>query len=443
MAVPMHHLILGNGPAGVVAAETLRKHSPGDAITLVGDEPEPPYSRMAIPYLLEGKVGVDGTYLRDAGEHFSKQNIKLLGGHAKTVDTKAKRVVLEDGSVLNYDRLLLATGSRPIRPPIPGIDRPEVLSCWTLADARAIMAATKPGSRVLQMGAGFIGCIIMEALAARGKLTVVEMGDRVVPRMMTPAASALIKKWCEKQGVEILTSTRVTAIEGPEKPGAAGWLLNRIRYGSRVKLGAGKGLRVHFSSGLVREYDVIICATGVKPKIAYLEGSGIETGSGGGILVDERMMTNVPGVYAAGDCTESIEFATGNRLVNAIQPDAADQALIAALNMCGRETKSRGSLLMNVLDTFGVVSSSYGQWEGVPGGEHVELIDNENFKYLRLEFNGNQLVGATCVGLTQHVGVLRGLIHGNVRLTPQWKAALLKDPYKFVDAYLACAQTAA
>jgi NAD(P)H-nitrite reductase large subunit len=443
MAVPMHHLILGNGPAGVVAAETLRKHSPNDAITLVGDEPEPPYSRMAIPYLLEGKISVPGTYLRDAGEHFRKHGIKLIHCHARTVATKAQRVLLDGGGILTYDRLLLATGSRPIRPPISGIERPEVLSCWTLADARAIMAATKAGSHVLQMGAGFIGCIIMEALAARGRLTVVEMGDRAVPRMMTPAASAMIKRWCERQGVEILTSTRVTAIEGPSKPGALSLFLHRIRYGSRVGRGGGKGVRVHFSNGQAREFDVIICATGVKPKIAYLEGSGIQTGSGGGILVDERMMTNVPGVYAAGDCTESIEFATGQRLVNAIQPDAADQALIAALNMCGRQTKSQGSLLMNVLDTFGLVSSSYGQWEGVPGGEHIELIDNENFKYLRLEFNGNYLIGATCVGLTEHVGVLRGLIQGKVRLTPQWKAMLLKDPHKFVDAYLACAQAGA
>jgi len=439
----MHHLILGNGPAGVIAAETLRKHNPADAITLVGDEPVPPYSRMAIPYLLEGKIAVRGTYLRDGGEHFGKHNIRLLRGFAKTVDTKAKSVLLEDGTALSYDRLLLATGSHPVRPPIPGIDRPEVLSCWTLDDARALMAATKPGSRVLQMGAGFIGCIIMEAIAARGRLTVVEMADRVVPRMMTPAASAMIQSWCESQGVEILTSTRVTAIEGPAKPAGLASLFHRIRYGRRAESAGGQPVRVHFGNGQVREFDVVICATGVKPKIAYLEGSGVRIGSSGGILVDEHMMTNVPRVYAAGDCAESTDFSTGGHTVNAIQPDAADQALIAALNMSGREAKSSGSLLMNVLDTFGLVSSSYGHWEGVPGGERAEVADKENYKYLRLEFNGNHMIGATSVGLTEHVGVLRGLIQSKTKLPPQWKATLLKDPHKFVDAYLACAQAAA
>ncbi len=441
----MHHLILGNGPAGVIAAENLRKNNPQDTITLVGDEAVPPYSRMAIPYLLEGKIGERGTYLRDGDKHFNESNIKLVRGHAKGIDTKARQVVLEDGSSLFYDRLLLATGSQPVRPPVPGMDLPQVLSCWTIEDARAIMAATKRGSRVLQMGAGFIGCIIMEAIAARGKLTVVEMGDRIVPRMMTPAASAMIQAWCESKGVEIRTSTRVTAIEGPPRLSGFPALIERIRYGTRrTKHPSAEGpLRVKFGDGQVREFDVVICATGVKPRIAYLEGSGIRIGANGGIAVDDRMMTNVPGVFAAGDCAEAIDFSTGAAIVNAIQPNAADQALIAALNMSGRDAKSRGSLLMNVLDTFNLVSSSYGQWWGAEGGEHVEAIDKQNSKYLRLEFKGDYLIGCTSVGLTDHVGILRGLIQSKVRFTPQWKAKVLKDPHKFIEAYMALAQAAA
>ena len=186
----MKHLILGNGPAGVVAAETLRKHAPADAITLVGDEPGPPYSRMAIPYLLMGRIEEPGTWLRKDAAHFDRLGIALKEGRARSVDTKARAVSLESGESLAYDRLLVATGSTPNRPPIPGIDLPGVIPCWTLADARAIMALARPGSRVVQMGAGFIGCIILEALAKRGvELTVVEMGDRMVPRMMTEGAS--------------------------------------------------------------------------------------------------------------------------------------------------------------------------------------------------------------------------------------------------------------
>jgi len=432
----MQHIILGNGPAGVLAAETIRRHSPLDSIVLVGDEPEPPYSRMAIPYLLTGNIAESGTYLRHRADHFKDLNIKLVLGRATAVDTGSKAVRLADGTSLTYDRLLLSTGSRPVRPPIAGIDLPRVLSCWTLEDARSIADALKPDARILQLGAGFIGCIIMEALAAKGKLTVVEMGDRVVPRMMTPAASAMIERWCGRKGVEILTSTRVTAIDAARSR-SSWWSVIR----SKTSNGNGR-LKVSFG-GLEREFDTVICATGVKPAIDYLQGSGIETGPGGGIVVDLSMRTNAPDVFAAGDCTEAADFSTGAHFVNAIQPDAADQALTAALNMVGQSTSWQGGFRMNVLATFGLVSTSFGQWWGADDGEHVEVVDEAGFKYLRLEFKDGYLIGATCVGRTEHIGVLRGLIQTRTRVSPQWKANLLLDPHRFVDAYLACAQAAA
>lgn len=210
----MHHVILGAGPAGVIAAETIRKHAPADTITLVGDEAEPPYSRMAIPYLLIGNVKEAGTYLRKSLTHYTDLRIDQVAGRATTVDTQARTVTLDNGKTLKFDKLLIATGSHPVRPPIPGMDRPGVHPCWTLEDARAIAALAQPGARVLQMGAGFIGCIIMEALAARGvALSVVEMGDRMVPRMMGPTAGGMIRDWCEKKGVKVFTGTKVEAIE--------------------------------------------------------------------------------------------------------------------------------------------------------------------------------------------------------------------------------------
>ena len=219
----MKHLILGAGPAGVIAAETLRKHAPHDDITIVGDEPEAPYSRMAIPYLLIGNVQESGTHLRHGAGHYEQHRITLKHGRAVSVDASARTVKLDSGETLPFDRLLIATGSSPATPPIPGIDGPGVRACWTLADARAIMAQAKPGSRVLQMGAGFIGCIIMEALAARGvQLSVVEMGDRMVPRMMGPTAGGMIKAWCEKKGVRVYTGAKVVAIERSGAASAGG-----------------------------------------------------------------------------------------------------------------------------------------------------------------------------------------------------------------------------
>ncbi|NJD87061.1 MAG: NAD(P)/FAD-dependent oxidoreductase [Betaproteobacteria bacterium] len=416
----MRHVILGNGPAGVVAAETLRKSAPRDEVTLVGDEPGPPYSRMAIPYLLMGEIGEPGTWLRKDPGHFGRLGITLKEGRAVSVDTAGKQVGLASGETLAWDRLLVATGSRPNRPPVPGLDLPGVHSCWTLEDARAIAARAKKGSRVVQMGAGFIGCIILEALAARGvELVVVEMGDRMVPRMMPPRASELIQAWCERQGIHVVTGARVAEIRG-----------------------SGGALSVGLTDGQSFPADLVISATGVAPNTAFLEGSGVECDRG--VLVDERMESSVKGIFAAGDVSRAPEFDTDRKIAYAIQPTAVEQARIAALNMAGREAVSPGALAMNVLDTLGLVSASFGQWHGLPhaqGGAWVELREEELFRYLRLEFKGDRLIGATSVGHTEHVGVIRGLIQGRVALG-EWKERLLADPTRLVEAYLARAQAA-
>jgi NAD(P)H-nitrite reductase large subunit len=414
----MRHLIIGNGPAGVIAAETIRKHAPADDIILLGDEPEPSYSRMAIPYLLIGNIDERGTYLRKEKDHFTILRIEQRNGRARSIDTASRRVTLEDGGTIDFDKLLIASGSVPVRPPIQGMDSPLVHSCWTMEDARRIMALAKPGARVIQMGAGFIGCIIMEALAERGvDLSVIEMGNRMVPRMMGEGAGSMIKQWCERKGVKVHTSARVDAIEpgaGPDAP-----------------------LQVRLSTGETLPADLIISATGVKPNIGFLAGSGILCEQG--VLVDATMQTNVPGIYAAGDCAEAFDRASGKSMVSAVQPNAADQAYCAAMNMAGRSVRKDDVTMINVLDTLGLISTSFGRWEGVPRGERVELADFVNFKYLRLEFDGDVLVGSNSVGHTEHVGVLRGLIQQRVRLG-EWKEKLKADPTRVMEAYVACSQ---
>ena len=410
----MKHVILGNGPAGVIAAETIRQRAPNDQIVLIGSEDAPPYSRMAIPYLLMGNIDESGTYLRKDPKHFEQLKIELVQGKASSIDVASKKIVVE-GKSIPFDKLLIATGSTPIRPPIPGIDLPGVHTCWTLEDARSIAKLAKPGSRVLQMGAGFIGCIILEALATQKvDLTVVEMGDRMVPRMMTATAGGLIKSWVQKKGVQVYTDTKVQEITS-----------------------AGSGLSVKLSNGVAIEVDLVISATGVRPNIDFLSSSGLEIDRG--ILVNECMQTTEADIYAAGDVTESIDFSTGVRIVNAIQPNAAEQARIAAINMTGGETQTLGSLQINVLDTLGLISFSFGLWSGASGGDFVEMLDSEGHKYIRLEFLGDVIVGANCVGTTEHIGVLRGLIQGKVALG-EWKAILMQEPTKIMEAYLAKGQ---
>jgi NADPH-dependent 2,4-dienoyl-CoA reductase/sulfur reductase-like enzyme len=430
-----HHVILGAGPAGVIAAETLRKHAPADTITLVGDEPDAPYSRMAIPYLLIGNIEEQGTYLRKSATHFDDLRITQVKAKVTRVDAAGKTVHLDNGQSMAFDKLLIATGSHPVRPPIAGMDLPGVHPCWTLEDARAIQALAKPGARVLQMGAGFIGCIIMESLAARGvKLSVVEMGDRMVPRMMGPVAGGMIRDWCEAKGVQVFTGTKVEAISQGAEKGLLGKLASAVGLGSDDASGA---LQVRLSNGQTVEADLVISATGVRPAIGFLKDSGITCLQG--VLTDEHLQTNVPGIFAAGDCAEAFDMVSGKTIVSAIQPNAAEQARVAALNMLGQNAVLKGVTQINVLDTLGLISTSFGNWEGVAGGQSAVLTDKAAGRHLSLQFKDDVMVGCNSVGWTEHVGVMRGLVEGQVHLG-DWKDRLMHDPTKLVDAYLDCAQ---
>lgn len=411
----MRYVVIGAGPAGVTACETLRKEDPGAEITLVGDEPEPPYSRMAIPYLLSDRIAESGTYLRQSEDHYARHGVALRQGRVTRVNPESGRLALELGGEIAFDRLLIATGASPVVPEVEGIDVEGVYPCWTLADARQILARARPGSRVVLIGAGFIGCIILESLVARGvDLTVVEIHDRMVPRMLNATAGGLLKRWCGGKGVRVITSGMVSAI------------------------GGGTPLAVDLDDGQTLPADLVIRATGVWPNIGFLDGTGVDVDQG--VLVDEYLQSSVPGVYAAGDACQGKEFSKGGYQVLAIQPTAVEHGRIAATNMVREGAlRHQGNLNMNILDTMGLVSASFGLWDGVDGGDGVELLDADRYRYLSLQFEEDCLVGANSLGLVEHVGVIRGLIQSRVRLGV-WKRRLQQDPTRLMEAYLAAAQ---
>ncbi len=410
----MKYVIIGAGPAGVVAAETLRKKDPSGDITMISGEGASPHSRMAIPYYLTGKIEESGTFLRKADGHYDGLDIKIVSDSVSKVDTTSSTLTLSSGDSVSYDKLLIATGATPVKPPVPGLDRDGVHHCWTLADTRAIIERAAPGSDVVLMGAGFIGCIILEALLERGvNLTVVEAEDRMVPRMMNQVGGNMIKKWCLSKDVNVLTSTRATSVDE-----------------------AGGKLSVSVDKGDALPADLVVVATGVKSNTAFLEGTGVNMEDG--ILIDDNFRTNIENIYAAGDCAKGREFDTDGWAVHAIQPTATEHGRIAAINMTGDAAEYRGSLSMNVLDTAGLITASFGQWEGV-GGDRSEVVDEDAYRYLRLEFDGERLVGALSLGRTDQIGCIRGLIQAKTELG-KWKDRLMKDPNRIGEAYVGCSQ---
>ena len=361
-------------------------------------------------------IGEAGTYLRDPGQHFKSQDIEVVQQRVNKIDSGAKQVSLADGSTRSYDKLLIATGSHPVSPPIPGLDLPQVHSCWTLEDARNIIRLAQPGSNVVLIGAGFIGCIILEALVKRGiNLAVVEAGNRMVPRMLDENAGGLLETWCKKEGIDVHSSCTVDGIAAAD----------------------GDQVEVSLSDGSKLSAALVITATGVKANIDLLAGTDIETDEG--ILVNRRMQSSSADIYAAGDVAQGVDFSTGNQEVQAIQPTATDHGRIAALNMAGQGSEHHGTLNMNILDTVGLISCSFGLWMGVDGGESSQLYNAEEYQYINLQFDGDHLVGASSVGKTQHIGVLRGLIESKIHLG-KWKQRLMKDPTAIMEAYVGCTQ---
>ncbi len=410
----MKYVIIGAGPAGVVAAETLRKQDPSSEITMISGEGASPHSRMAIPYFLTGKIEESGTYLRKTDGYFNDCGIKVVDDRVSSVDVKAQNISLEGGSKVEYDKLLVASGARPIKPPVPGLDRPGIYHCWTLEDSKNIVQRAAPGSDVVLMGAGFIGCIILESLLERGvNLTVIEAEDRMVPRMMNQMAGGMIKSWCIDKGVNVLTSTRATAVD---------------EVGGKFSVSVDKGDAV--------SADLVVVATGVKSNIEFLDGTGIKMEDG--IIIDDCFRSSVENIYAAGDCAKGREYGGDTWTMHAIQPTATEHGRIAAINMAGTEVHYQGSLSMNVLDTAGLISASFGQWDGV-GGDFAEVVDEERYRYLRLEFKGDALVGALSLGRTEHIGCIRGLIQGRKSLG-KWKNRLMADPNLIADAYVGLSQ---
>jgi NAD(P)H-nitrite reductase large subunit len=259
----MRHVIIGAGPAGVIAAETIRKADPSSSITIIGAEKETPYSRMAIPYLLHGRIEEKGTNLRTSQDQFKNLDIELVQARVDKVEPDKNRLTLDNGESVDYDQLLIATGSRPYSSNLDELNSPRVMACWTLEDARKIMEYANEGDDVLLVGAGFVACIIMNALVSRGtNLTTIVRGKQMVRSMMNPTASAMVKRWCLKEGLNVLTETTIEDATCND---------------------AGE-LEVTFNTGKKMNPDLIIVATGVQSNVEFLEGSGIEVDNG--ILID-------------------------------------------------------------------------------------------------------------------------------------------------------------
>lgn len=412
------HVIVGGGPAATNAIETIR-HIDGGSSTIVLISDEPAHSRMALPYWLAGKIVREHTYTGDAA-YFAKLGVETrIGRRVTSLDAVNRQVQLDDGARLTFDTLLLATGARPLRPEIPGCDLPGVLPMWTLAQAEQALAVLSPlqRPRVVLLGAGFIGFIVLNALFKRGcQLAVVERERQVLPRMLDAIGAQHVQRWLAERQVAVYTGQTVV----------------------EIRAAADGSKQVHLSGGQVLSADLVVLAVGIRPNIELATAAGLAVDQG--ILVNNRMQTSVPYIYAGGDVAQGPVLFSNDRQIHAIQPTAVDHGRVAGANMAGRDVTYPGSLLMNVVDVCGLQTASFGQWDS--GAEHVLLINNPADKiYRKLVWKDDQIVGAIFIGrandmgMLTDVGMVKGMIQTQARLGP-WKRYLEHNPFDIRRAYV-------
>ncbi len=413
-----HQVIIGGGPAATNAIEAIRQFDHGAAkITLICDEPA--HSRMALPYWLSGQIAREQTYTGDAN-YFQQLDVDTrIGVRAASIDRANKSVQLADGGELTYDNLLLATGARPLKLPVDGGDLSRVTSQWSITDVEhgleILEAKTNP--RVVLIGAGFIGFIVLGALFKRGcQLTVIEREAHVLPKMLGTPAAKFVEQWLADKQVDVHTDTSVTEIR-ESADGAR-----------RIETSAGKSITA----------DLVVVAIGVTPNLDLVRGTGIQTDHG--ILVNDRLQTNDPSIYAGGDCAQGPVLLNDTPQVHAIHPTAVDHGRVAGANMTGQDIAYPGSLSMNVLDVCGLQCVSYGNW-GDAAAEPMEISSPATHVYRNLLWTGDHITGAMFVGQASDVGMLtdvgmvKGMMQTETSLGP-WKDFLRKRPFDIRRAYI-------
>ena len=418
--MPTRHLIIGGGTAGLNAIRTIREEDGGASeITLVSAER--PYSRMVLPYYLGQSIAESHVFTATPASLAAWKVKTLIGRRAAALDPEANALTLDDGTRVEYDDCLIATGSRAARPPIPGADGPGLHSFWTLEEARAVIAAVTPGRRVVMVGAGFISFTILNAILSRGaRLTIVEVAPRILPRMVDADCAEIVAGWLTRHGVAIRTGVTVTRIEE--------------RRGTRI---------LHVKKGEALPADVVIMATGIRTNLEWLRDSGIDMAEGGqgGILVDDHLRSSIRNVYAAGDVARGRNLITGAPEVHAIEPTAQEHGRVVGANMAGRDVAYRGSLLMNIVEVCDLDIASFGQWDDA-AAEVYTAVRPDRSQYRKLLFHGGRLTGAMICGpakdiwTTNDVGILKGLVQSGVDLSA-WKSHLERNPFDIKPAFMA------
>ena len=387
------YLIAGSSHAALEALAAIRVMDPRAGAALVTRDRHLPYSPTILPYVVSGQSHPDSIALRDEA-YFADHDVAFVRGAAvASVDARRNTVELTTGDEWHYDKLLLATGATPAVPPVPGLDEVPYYVLRTLDDALGLRRAIADARTAVVLGAGLVGTHAAENLAHAGlEVALVEKEPQMLPGYFAEPASDLIAGAFAGRGVRLcLGRTVVEAARG----NGSGAVVVRLDDGTEIVA------------------DLLLVATGVRPVVDYLAGSGIEVEDG--ILVDDAMRTNIDNVWAAGDVAQARDFYGTGKVVTGILPDAVEQGRIAGMAMVDDPARRPypGGVPLNTYTFFGRQAISVGIGAaGAPAAdwEVVEAFEPDAGRHQKIVLRDDRLIGISAVGRALDPGIMWQLI---------------------------------
>jgi NADPH-dependent 2,4-dienoyl-CoA reductase/sulfur reductase-like enzyme len=339
-----HIVIIGGSDAGVSAALRIKELNPEAEVSVIVGDSYPGFSICGLPFLLSGEVTDWHTLAHHSTAEFEQQGIRLLlNQQAEAINHQKKTVRIvsneQQAQEIGYDKLLIATGAESARPPISGLDQPGVFFLRWMMDGFAMQefVDSKNPQKAVIIGGGYIGLEMADALTRRGlEVTILEFLPEVLSTM-DPDMGRLIRTELESKGVKVIVNRAVQSIE--RKNG---------------------GLLVHTASGETSTTDMVLVATGVRPSIELAKAAGIALGVAGAIRVDQTMATNIPDIFAAGDCAETWHNILKNKVYMPLGTTAHKQGRTAGENIVGGHCEFRGSLGTQAVKVFDLIAAGTG-----------------------------------------------------------------------------------
>ena len=377
------YVVIGNGVAAVGCIEGIRSVDKDSKITVVSEENYPVYCRPLISYYLENKTDPERMNYRGA-DFYEKMGCDVFyGKKVIQINTDSKNVVLDDGAKLPYTEVCVATGSAPFVPHFEGLDTVEKkFSFMTLDDTFALEKAINKDSNVLIVGAGLIGLKCAEGLHDRVEsITVCDLADRVLSSILDTDCATIVQRHLEANGIRFLLGDTA------------------VRFDKNF---------AQMKSGKTVEFDTLVLAVGVRANTTLVKDIGGEVNRG--IVVNERMETTLPDIYAAGDCTEGYDISSRQKRVLAILPNAYMQGHTAGVNMAGGNEVFGKAIPMNSIGFFGLHIMTAGTYVG-------EMYEEKNDSTLKRLFTKDGLLkGFILIGKTERAGIYTSLVRDRVPL---------------------------